>query len=183
MPLCIPDSSCYAFASSYLTTVSLFCKLLLALCQHPFSVGSPKVQLSATCSFPSFFLCNFHFNTNYQLHTKGTQLSSVSTTLAAPHPSPWPQLCSEAQTMTSTEHSSSKQLKDRSVSKRKSQSLKTQLIISPSGSSGMDRVLKGITGGAFPEKTLTALTSNVAVKESVQIHNQHTMSRRTFLPT
>lgn len=53
------------FTSSYLTTVSLFSKSLLALCQHPFSVGSPKVQLSAACSFSSFFLCYFHFNTNY----------------------------------------------------------------------------------------------------------------------
>lgn len=170
--LCIPASSCYAFASSHLTTVSLFCKLLLALCQHPFSVGSPKVQLSAACSFPSFFLCNFHFNTHYQLHTEDTQLSLAFTTPVAPHPSSWPQPCSEAQTMTSSQRSSSKRLKGRSVSKRKRQSLKTQFpIISLFGSSGTDRAIKGITGGASPEKTLLTLQFNIAVRESAWSRN------------
>lgn len=54
--LCIPASFCYACASSYLTTVSLFSKLLLALCQHPSSADSPKVQLSASCFFPFLLL-------------------------------------------------------------------------------------------------------------------------------
>lgn len=57
--LSISASSRYVCAFSYPTTVSLFCKSLSAPCRHCFSVGSPKVQLSATYSFPSFILYTF----------------------------------------------------------------------------------------------------------------------------
>lgn len=75
-----PATSCYAFAFLLVIEQLFLCSVnyFLALCQHPFSVDSPEGQLSATCSFPSFFVCNFHFNTNYQLHTKDTQPSVAS---------------------------------------------------------------------------------------------------------